>query len=87
MAGRKNSRSLYLRAFEHEGYWTIKIAFDEYDSEGTADEALTLRAVTQAPRTDTPIDQTWVILVQALHYLEQQGAMGRISGADWPALF
>lgn len=87
MAGRKDSRSMYLRAFEHEGYWTVKIAFDVYDSEGTADEALTMREVTKIPSTDTPVDQAWLILITAVHYLEAQGAMGRVRGADWPALF
>lgn len=84
MSNRK--RNLYVRAFEQDGYWTIKIAVDQYDSEGTTDEVLTLREVTKAPSTDDPVDQAWVILVTSLHILEKHGAMGRISGADWPAL-
>ena len=79
-------RSIYLRAYEQDGYWTVKIAVDQYDSMGTTDEVLTLREVTKAPSTDDAIDQTWVILVTALHILERHGALGRIAGADWPAL-
>ena len=85
MAG-KDNEAVYLRAFQNGGYWTIKIGGDRYDSEGTADEVLTLREVSQAPRSDDAVDQAWVVLVTALHILEKHGAMGRISGADWPAL-
>jgi len=84
MTNRK--QSLYLRAFEQDGYWTIKIALDRYDSEGTADEVLTLREVSTAPSVTGAEDQCWVILVTALHILERHGAMGRIAGADWPPL-
>jgi len=84
MANRQ--QSLYLRAFEQKGYWTIKIALDRYDSEGTADEVLTLREVSTAPSVDGELDQAWVLLVTALHILERHGAMGRIAGADWPPL-
>lgn len=83
MAGRKNVRALYVRCFEHDGYWTTKIAFDEYDSEGTPDEALTLRQVAKHLEMDTPMDQAYVLLVDALKYLEAQGATGRVSGVDW----
>lgn len=82
----KDQRSFYIRAFEHEGYWTIKIAVDSYDHQGTPDEVLTLRENVKCPRTDDHVDQTWVLLVQTLHILEANGAMGRIAGADWPAL-
>lgn len=82
----KGNRSVYLRAFEHGAYWTIKIAVDEQDDSGTTSEPLTLRESTRAPKTDDPVDQAWVLLVTALHVLERHGAMGRISGADWPAL-
>jgi hypothetical protein len=77
---------MYLRAFEHEGYWTIKIAFDEYDIQGTADDVLTLRSVSRVPSTDDTLDQAWLILLTAVKYLEQQGALGRVGGADWPTL-
>ena len=82
----QRSRSIYLRAFEQDGYWTVKIAVDTYDSTGDTDEVLTLREVTKAPSTDDAVDQTWVILVTALHILERHGALGRIAGVDWPAL-
>lgn len=84
MSDRK--RSLYLRAYEQNGYWTIKIAVDQYDAMGTTDEVLTIREVSKTPTTDDAIDQSWVILVTALHILERHGALGRIAGADWPAL-
>lgn len=81
-----DKRSVYLRAFEHNGYWTIKIAVDGYDDEGTTDEILTLRTNQKIARTDDAVDQAWLVLVLGLHFLESQGAAGRIRGADWPAL-
>jgi hypothetical protein len=78
---------MYLRAFEHNGYWTLKIALDQYDSEGTSDEVMTLRTNTKVASIDEPLDQAWLILVLAIHFLESKGAAGRIRGADWPALY
>jgi hypothetical protein len=81
-----DSRAVYIRAFQHGGYWTLKVGVDLYDSEGTADEVLTLREVSQVPSVDTAIDQAWLIAVQVAHLLEREGATGRVAGADWPAL-
>jgi hypothetical protein len=81
-----HQESLYLRAFKQNGYWTIKIALDRYDAQGTTDEVLTLRTNTKAAQTDEPLDQAWIILILAVHFLESMGAAGRVAGADWPAL-
>lgn len=80
-------RAVYLRAFEHSGYWTIKIGVDQYDSEGTTDEVLSLRTNSKVAQIDTAIDQAWLVMILATHFLESQGAMGRLRGADWPPLF
>jgi len=85
--GKKDKRSFYLNAFEHNGYWTIKMHLDAFDSQGTTDEVMTLRTNSRVAHIDTPMDQTWLILILAVHFLESQGALGRVRGADWPALF
>lgn len=84
---KKTHRSFYLTAFEHNGYWTIKMHLDGYDSEGTTDEQMSLRTNSKVATIDTPLDQAWLILILAVHFLESQGALGRVRGADWPALF
>lgn len=87
MGKTKTHRSFFLNAHEHDGYWVIKMHLDGYDSEGMTDEQLSLRTNTKIADIDTPLDQAWLILILAVHYVESQGALGRVSGADWPALF
>jgi hypothetical protein len=85
--GKKDRRTVHLSAFEHQGYWTIKLHVDAYDSQGTTDEQVNLRTNAKVPITDTGVDQAWLILITMIHYLEAQGALGRVRGSDWPALF
>lgn len=82
-----DKKAMYLRAFQHEGYWTIKIAVEQFDSQGTADEILTLRTNAKVAEIDEPLDQAWLVLLLAVHFLESSGSVGRVRGADWPALF
>jgi hypothetical protein len=85
--GKKDTRSFYLTAFEHNGYWTIKMHLDAFDSQGTTDEQMSLRTNVKVATIDTPMDQAWLILILSVHFLESQGALGRIRGQDWPPLF
>jgi hypothetical protein len=83
----KALRTIHLNANEHKGYWQLRVSFDNYDREGTADEILTIRKPAQIPDTDDAYDQCWLVLVTAVHMIEEAGASGRIAGGDWPALF
>jgi hypothetical protein len=86
----KNKRpqvTIHANANQHEGYWQLRITVDRFERDRFDEQTFTLRESVKVPLVDSDVDQAWVLLVTMLHALEKAGAVGRVRGADWPALW
>ena len=82
-----NLMSIHANMHQHAGYWTVRVYAEKVDTKGFGEMAVNIRNSAQMAQVDSEIDQVWVALVVLLHLVEANGAVGRISHADWPPLF
>jgi len=83
----KNHKTIHANASERDGWWTLRITFSTTDGEGMLEDPVTWRGVCQVPSVDTPVDQSWALMVTMCHMLEREGSVGRVSSGDWPGLW
>lgn len=79
--------TIHANANQHEGYWQLRITVDRFEGDSFEQQSFTLRKAVKIPLVDTDVDQAWLVLITMVHALEAEGAVGRVAGADWPALF
>ena len=87
MKNKRAQMTIHANANQHEGYWQLRITVDRFKGDRFDEQTFTLREAVKTPLVDTDVDQAWIILISMVHALEKAGAVGRVRGADWPALF
>lgn len=76
-----------LQAWEHTGYWHVKISVDYPDDTIDTVDSRILRMNESIPTSPEWKDQAWVVLAYAMKTLEHAGAGGKSGGMEFPALF
>ena len=69
-------RTVRLVGEELPGGWHISVWWYGHDQEGQSHEGDHLSTTVQIPWLDTDVDQAWIVLMTALHMLEQAGSVG-----------
>jgi hypothetical protein len=71
-----------VRLLAEEGVagWTVGLWWYGHDDEGQAHDGGHLTTVVSIPKIDSELDQAWLVLVTALHMLEEAGSVGSLRG-------
>lgn len=75
-AGNDVVRTVRLVGEELPGGWHVSVWWYGHDEEGQSHEGDHLTATVAIPWIDTDVDQAWLVLMTALHMLEQAGSAG-----------
>ena len=78
MSDRTVTRTVRLVAEEMPGGLHLAVWWYGYDDEGDSTDGGHLSTTMQTPILETDVDHAWLVLVTAVHMLEEAGSVGRI---------
>lgn len=78
---------IHANANQHGRDWTIRVTATRYDSQGFPGDPVTFRTHMTMPEVSEHADMAWIALVNMIHLLERDGAIGRISAVSQARLF